>query len=62
MQLVVVSGFLGSGKTTLLIQLGKTAAEKGLRAAILVNEIGEVLMTTGVSPCVRASGKSVVAH
>ena len=42
MHLLTISGFLGSGKTTFLIKLCKAATEKGLRVAILVNEIGEI--------------------
>lgn len=40
--LVLISGFLGSGKTTLITHLARCCAEKGLRVAILVNEIGEI--------------------
>jgi G3E family GTPase len=42
LHLLIVSGFLGSGKTSLLIRLAKTAAARGKRTAILVNEIGEI--------------------
>jgi G3E family GTPase len=42
MRLLIVAGFLGSGKTTLVIKLAQAAAQKKLRSAILVNEIGEV--------------------
>ncbi len=42
MHLLTVSGFLGSGKTTLIIKLAEAAAQKGLKPAILVNEIGEM--------------------
>jgi G3E family GTPase len=42
MHLLTISGFLGSGKTTFLIKLSKAATKKGLRVAILVNEIGEI--------------------
>ena len=42
MHLLTISGFLGSGKTTLIIKLAKAATQKGLRAAILVNEVGEI--------------------
>src|SRR5690242_20415761 len=37
---IVLTGFLGSGKTTLLQQLLET--EAGPRAAVLINEFGEV--------------------
>ena len=39
---VVLSGFLGSGKTTLLLRLLKHASESGLRASVLMNEVGKV--------------------
>ena len=42
MHLLIISGFLGSGKTTILIKLAQLATQKGLRVAILVNEIGEI--------------------
>lgn len=42
MRLLLFSGFLGSGKTTQVIKLTQTAIERGLKVAILVNEIGEV--------------------
>ncbi|WP_020618832.1 CobW family GTP-binding protein [Paenibacillus daejeonensis] len=38
----LVSGFLGSGKTTLLQRLLQHAQESGKRAAVVMNEIGEV--------------------
>jgi G3E family GTPase len=42
MHLLIVTGFLGSGKTSLLIRLARAAAARGKRAAVLVNEIGEI--------------------
>lgn len=42
MRLMLFSGFLGSGKTTLVLRVIQHAIEKGFKAAILVNEIGEV--------------------
>ncbi|MCB2227815.1 MAG: hypothetical protein KQH53_14135 [Desulfarculaceae bacterium] len=42
MRLILVSGFLGSGKTTLILQLGKALAAQGRKAAIIVNEIGDI--------------------
>ena len=42
MDLLTISGFLGSGKTTLIVKLARAATQKGLRTAILVNEIGEI--------------------
>lgn len=38
----ILSGFLGSGKTTLLNKLVSDAKERGLRIAVLLNEVGEV--------------------
>jgi G3E family GTPase len=42
MNLLLMAGFLGSGKTTLVIRLAKVVAQRNLRSAVLVNEIGEV--------------------
>jgi G3E family GTPase len=39
---LVLSGFLGSGKTTLVQRLLKDAAERGLRIALISNELGEL--------------------
>ncbi|SDX45661.1 GTP-binding protein [Paenibacillus sp. CF384] len=39
---IVLSGFLGSGKTTLLLRLLQHAKATGLRASVLMNEIGAV--------------------
>ena len=39
---LVLSGFLGSGKTTLVQGLLKDAAERGLRIALISNELGEL--------------------
>lgn len=38
---LILSGFLGSGKTTLLLRLLQDAQHKGLKAAILMNELGK---------------------
>ncbi len=42
MKIMIISGFLGSGKTTLLIALARIYAKKGLKTAIIENEIGEI--------------------
>ena len=42
MQLLIVSGFLGTGKTTFIINFVKSALQKGVKVAILVNEVGEI--------------------
>jgi G3E family GTPase len=42
MHLLLVTGFLGSGKTTLILSLARAAQAVGRRAAIIVNEIGEI--------------------
>ncbi|MCQ6562629.1 CobW family GTP-binding protein [Paenibacillus mendelii] len=39
---IVISGFLGSGKTTLLLRLLNGARTNGLRASVLMNEIGAI--------------------
>jgi len=38
----ILTGFLGSGKTTLLNKLVLDAKERGLKIAVLLNEVGEV--------------------
>ncbi len=38
----ILSGFLGSGKTTLLVKLIEYWKQKGLRPAVVMNELGEV--------------------
>ena len=42
MHLLTISGFLGSGKTTFIVKLAEEATRKGLRVAVLVNEVGEI--------------------
>lgn len=42
MHLLLFSGFLGSGKTTFIISLSMVVVQSGHRAAIIVNEIGEI--------------------
>lgn len=42
MRLVQVAGWLGSGKTTLIIALSKRLSRKGVKVAVLVNEIGAI--------------------
>ncbi|GAB4262816.1 MAG: hypothetical protein Kow00122_19120 [Thermoleophilia bacterium] len=43
MRIVQIAGFLGSGKTTLLLRLSRVLSEeKGLKVALVVNEIGEI--------------------
>ncbi len=42
MHLLLFSGFLGSGKTSFIIPLSRAVVESGRRAAIIVNEIGEI--------------------
>jgi len=37
---IIISGFLGSGKTTLLLQLLSEIRQRGLKPAILMNELG----------------------
>ncbi len=39
-RVIVVAGFLGSGKTALILGLGRILAERGLRVAVVENEIG----------------------
>ncbi|WP_223067389.1 CobW family GTP-binding protein [Paenibacillus caui] len=39
--LILLSGFLGSGKTTLLLRLLQETKKRGLKAGILMNELGK---------------------
>ena len=39
---LVLSGFLGSGKTTVVQRLLSDAAERGIRVALISNELGEL--------------------
>lgn len=40
--LAQISGFLGSGKTSSIIKMATEAQKKGLKTAVIVNEIGDV--------------------
>ncbi len=43
MRIVQIAGFLGSGKTTLLLRVSRMLhEERGLKIAMVVNEIGEI--------------------
>jgi G3E family GTPase len=42
MHLLLFTGFLGSGKTSFIVPLAKAIAGANRRAAIIVNEIGEI--------------------
>lgn len=42
MRLVQIAGWLGSGKTTLIIALSKELSRRGVKVAILVNEVGAI--------------------
>ncbi len=42
MQVIVLTGFLGSGKTTALLSFAAETGRRGAKAAIVVNEIGEL--------------------
>lgn len=42
MKIVLIAGYLGSGKTTLIIALSKQLAGRGMKVAILVNDVGAV--------------------
>ncbi len=43
MKIMIIGGFLGSGKTSVILQLAHYLVEKkGLKVAILENEIGEI--------------------
>ncbi|MDI3536630.1 MAG: hypothetical protein PWP16_479 [Eubacteriaceae bacterium] len=42
LKLVLFTGFLGSGKTSLLLAGAKYLSERGIKSAIIVNEVGEI--------------------
>ncbi len=42
MKLVQIAGYLGSGKTTLIIAIGKGLSERGMKVAIIVNDVGAI--------------------
>ena len=42
MRIAQITGFLGSGKTTLLIDVAGSLSRRGIRTAIIMNDIGEV--------------------
>ena len=46
-QLHLVGGFLGSGKTTAIASACELLRERGLRAAVVTNDQGEMLVDTG---------------
>lgn len=41
-RIVLVSGFLGSGKTTFIVKLVEYLAQRHIKAALIVNEAGEI--------------------
>ncbi|WP_174733015.1 CobW family GTP-binding protein [Mesobacillus harenae] len=47
-ELYILSGFLGSGKTTLLKQLLQSEKEAGRKVAVMMNELGEISIDSGV--------------
>ncbi len=42
MKIAQIAGFLGSGKTTLLVEMARALSRRGVRTAIVVNDIGDV--------------------
>ncbi|MDK2891807.1 GTP-binding protein [Methanohalophilus sp.] len=42
MKVLVIGGFLGSGKTSTILRVSEFLGKKGVKVAIIVNEIGEV--------------------
>ncbi|MCM3713431.1 GTP-binding protein [Alkalihalobacillus oceani] len=46
----ILTGFLGSGKSTLLTRLLQTEKERGRRAAVLMNELGEMSIDSSIVP------------
>ena len=52
-RLMLFSGFLGSGKTTTMVATAKYLQERGIKAALVTNDLGENLVDTGYA---RLSG------
>ena len=48
---LLLTGYLGSGKTTLLNKI--LANEKGIKFAVIVNDIGEVNIDAAMKMCIR---------
>lgn len=42
MKIALISGFLGSGKTTTILRILKKLSQKGMKAAVIVNNLGGV--------------------
>ncbi|NLL95012.1 MAG: GTP-binding protein [Thermoplasmatales archaeon] len=42
MEVYIIGGFLGSGKTTLIMDVATANMDKGLKVAILVNDVGSI--------------------
>ncbi|MFM1655749.1 CobW family GTP-binding protein [Brevibacillus sp. B_LB10_24] len=40
--IIILSGFLGSGKTTFLTRILKNCSNKGIKPAVIMNEVGDV--------------------
>lgn len=47
-EIYILTGFLGSGKTTLLQQLLISSKQKGLRAGVIINEIGKIAVDSSL--------------
>jgi len=46
---VVVGGFLGAGKTTLILEAARQLEERGVRAAVVLNDQGQELVDTALA-------------
>ena len=46
-RLMLFSGFLGSGKTTTMVATAKYLRERGIKAALVTNDLGQNLVDTG---------------
>lgn len=56
---VVVGGFLGAGKTTLILEAARRLEERGVRAAVVLNDQGRELVDTALAERSRITAGEV---
>lgn len=50
-RIMLMSGFLGSGKTTAMVAFAKELESRGMKAALITNDLGENLVDTSFVSC-----------